>query len=99
MKGSRRSLPKSLPLAIFLFDVLATLMVLSRMQSSEQLYRHYSHLLLLPGSLLFSGGSAVAFNVGLGGLIEWLLSRKKILVRNPVEGERDSGLKLNTIPL
>jgi hypothetical protein len=71
MGCSRRRFPIFLPLAIFLFDVLATLVLLSQEAHSASLPRH-SGLVLLPGSLFLSGGSAVAFNVGLAGMIEWL---------------------------
>jgi hypothetical protein len=66
-----RRLPIFLPLAISLFDVLANVVVLSQEAHSASLPRH-SGLILLPGSVLLSGGSALAFNVGLAGMIEWL---------------------------
>lgn len=82
MGCSRRRLPVFLPLAIFLFDVLATVVVLSQEAHSASLPRH-SVLILLPGSLFLSGGSAVAFNVGLAGLIQWL-SRRWMLTNERV---------------
>ena len=74
MGCSRRSLPVFLLLEIFLFDVLATVLVLGQEAYSASLARH-SGLILLPGSLFLSGGSAVAFNVGFAGMIEWLSCR------------------------
>jgi Flp pilus assembly pilin Flp len=74
MKRSRTGLPIFLPLAIFLFDVLATVVVFSYGAHSASISRNYG-LILLPGSLFLSGGPAVAFNVGLAGMIEWLSRR------------------------
>jgi Flp pilus assembly pilin Flp len=74
MKRSRTGLPIILPLAIFLFDVLATVVVLSYGAHSASFSRDYD-LILLPGSLFLSGGPAVTFNVGLAGMIEWLSRR------------------------
>src|SRR6516225_6375124 len=50
MGCSRQRLPIFLPLAIFLFDMLATVGVLSQEANSASLSRH-SDLILLPGSL------------------------------------------------
>jgi Flp pilus assembly pilin Flp len=74
MKRSRTGLPIFLPLAIFLFDVLATVVVFSYGAHSASISRNYG-LIRLPGSLFLSGGPAVAFNVGLAGMIEWLSRR------------------------
>jgi len=80
--SSRQRLPIFSPLAIFFFDVLATVLVLSRDAQAAALSR-YSGLILLPVSLFLSGGSAVAFNVGVAGMIEWLL-RKCMLTNERV---------------
>ena len=75
MKRSE-TIPVLLPFAVFLFDVLATILVLgSEAQAQRAFSGQVFGLILLPGSLFLSGGSAVAFNVGLAGCIQWLLRR------------------------
>jgi hypothetical protein len=63
------------PLAVFLFNVLATLFVLGHQAQIPPSLSGHLGLILLPGSLFLSGGSAVAFNVGVAGLIEWFSRR------------------------
>ena len=52
MGSPRQRFPIFLPLAIFLFDVLATVLVLSRDAHAAALSR-YSSLILLPGSYFY----------------------------------------------
>ena len=77
MKRSQPGFPIFLPLAVFLFDIFATVLLLGH--EARAFPGHYG-LVLLPGSLFCSGGAAVSINVGLAGLVEWLSRLAVILV-------------------
>jgi Flp pilus assembly pilin Flp len=77
-------LPIFLPLAVFLFDVLASCLVLGQQaHAAASLSRPYSRI-LIPGSWFLSPGAAVSFNVALAGLIEWF-SRRHVMTNGRVK--------------
>lgn len=76
LKRNAVALPFLLPSFVFLFDILATVIVLSHEPSIMAQDVRVYHWMLLPGSLMFSAELAIATNVILATLAGLLISKR-----------------------
>jgi len=76
LKRNADALPILLPAFVLLFDVFATMVVLSHEPGITVKDALVYNLMLLPGGLAFSAMPAIALNVALAALVGWVLSRR-----------------------
>jgi len=76
LKRSADALPFLLPALVFLFDIFATMVVLSHEPGTTVNDAFVYNLMLLPAGLVFSATPAIALNVALAAVVGWLLFRR-----------------------
>ena len=76
LKRNAHALPFLLPTFVFLFDILATMLVLSHEPGTTAKDALVYNLMLLPAGLVFSAMPAIILNVILAAVAGWLLSKR-----------------------
>ena len=76
LKRNAEALPILLPGFVLLFDVFATMIVLSHEPGITAKDALVYNLMLLPGGLVFSAVPAIVVNIVLAALVGWVLSRR-----------------------
>jgi hypothetical protein len=76
LKRNARALPYLFPTVVFLFDIFATMVVLSHEPGITAKDVLIYKLMLLPASLVFSAMPAIVLNVALAVFVGWFLSKR-----------------------
>lgn len=76
LRQNADALPFLVPAFVLLFDVFATMVVLSHEPGITAKDALVYNLMLLPAGLVFSAGPAIVLNVALAAMVGWLSSRR-----------------------